>query len=57
MCDRMGAQGATVALTRRITIIANTARVVQTNGTLVHHTSHGDWNYTLCAHPDTPHPR
>ncbi len=29
---------------------------LQTNGILARHTFHGDWNYTLCANPDTPIP-
>jgi hypothetical protein len=29
---------------------------LQTSGILVRHTFHGDWNYTLCAQPDTPEP-
>jgi DDE family transposase len=32
-------------------------KTLQANGTLVRHTFHGEWNYTLCAHPDTPDPR
>ncbi len=29
---------------------------LQTNGILARHTFHSDWNYTLCANPDTPIP-
>jgi len=29
-------------------------KALQTTGTLVRHTFHGEWNYTLRAHPDTP---
>jgi hypothetical protein len=27
-------------------------KTLQANGTLVRHTFHSEWNYTLCAHPD-----
>ena len=32
-------------------------KALQANGTLLRHAFHGEWNYTLCAHPDTPNPR
>ena len=31
-------------------------KALQDNGTLLRHTFHGEWNYTLRAQPDTPDP-
>ncbi len=32
-------------------------KTLQTNGTLLRHTFHGEWNYTLRPHADTTRPR
>jgi hypothetical protein len=37
-----------------IKILNQEMTALQANGVLVRHTFHGDWNYTLHAHPDTP---
>jgi hypothetical protein len=37
-----------------ITIPDQEIRTLQANGTLLHHTFHGEWNYTLRAQSDTP---